>query len=116
MARSTEQELLAEFDRQTEQALALDRTGIEFGLMQREAESSRELYESLLQRAAETAVTGELETTNIRVVDEAEAPLVPAWPPRQLVLLLGLFGGVLLAGGIVLIVEYRNDAIKTRER
>ena len=109
VATSRERELQAEVDRQTQAVLALDRIGIEYGVMEREAESSRQIYESLLQRAAETAVTGELETTNVRVVDQAEAPLVPAWPPRQLVLLIGLVAGVLLAVGLVLIVEYRDD-------
>ena len=104
-ARSREQELLAEFDRQTEEALALDRTGIEYGVLKREAESARQLYESLLQRAAETSVTAELETTNLRILDEAEVPVYPVRPRRQLVLLIGLVGGVLIAIGLAFVRE-----------
>ena len=115
VASSREQELQAELDRQTQKALALDRTGIEYGVMRREAESDRQLYESLLQRAAETGVTGELETSNIRVLDQAEAPIRPARPRRQLILLLGLLGGGLLAGGLVFAMEYADDAIRTPE-
>ena len=83
--------------------------------MKREVESSRQLYESLLQRAAETSVAGELETSNVRFVDEAEAPIRPARPQRQLVLLVGLLGGMLIAGGLVFLVEYLDDTIKTSE-
>lgn len=113
-ARSWEQELLAEFDRQTAAALALDRTGIEYGVLKREAASARQLYASLLQRAAETSVTAELETTNLRILDEAEVPGSPARPRKQLIHLIGLMGGVLMALGLVLVREYLDDAGITR--
>lgn len=113
VAGSRERELLAELERQTAEALELDRIGIEYGVMQRETESNRQLYQSLLRRAAETSVTGELETTNIRVVDEAEVPLGPTRPQRQMVLLIGLLGGTLIALGLVFAVEYVDDTIRT---
>ena len=112
VASSRERQLAQELDRQTQNALALDRTGIEYGVMRREAESARQLYESLLQRAAETGVTGELETSNIRVLDEAETPTRPARPRRQLVLLLGMLGGGVFAVGLVFGLEHLDDAIQ----
>ena len=115
VAASQEEQLVAELDEQTDEALALDRTGIEYGVMRREAESSRRLYESLLQRAAETGVAGELETSNIRLIDEAETPLRPVRPRRQLALLFGLFGGMVVALGLVGFLEYVDDRIKTPE-
>ena len=115
VAESQEQQLLAELDAQTEEALALDRTGIEYSVMRREAESGRRLYESLLQRAAETGVAGELETSNIRIVDEAETPLRPVQPQRQLILLIGLLGGSVVAVGLVGFFEYLDDRIRTPE-
>ena len=83
--------------------------------MEREAESNRRLYESLLQRAAETGVTGELETTNIRLLDEAETPIRPVRPRRQLVLLIGLMGGLVLAVGLTFVLEYADDTVRTPE-
>lgn len=113
VASSRERRLLSELEKQTDEALALDRTGIEYGVMRREAESDRRLYESLLQRAAETGVTGELETSNIRILDAAETPVRPARPRRQLIVLIGLLGGVLFAGGLVVVLEHFDDGIST---
>ena len=115
VASSQERQLAAELERQTRDALAIDRTGIEYGVLRREAESDRRLYESLLQRAAETGVAGELETSNIRLVDTAETPLRPTRPRRQLVLLIGLLSGALLASGLVFGLEYVDDKIKDPE-
>ena len=113
VASSREQQLLAELDRRTLKALALDRTGIEYGVMRREAESARQLYEALLLRAAETGVTAELETSNIRLLDEAETPIRPARPNRRLIVLMGLLGGGLLAVGLVFVLEHVDDALTT---
>ena len=116
LASSREQELLAQLDRQTEQALSLDRTGIEYGVMRREAESDRQLYETLLQRAAETGVTSELETSNIRILDRAEPPTRPFQPRRQLIVLIGLFGGGLFALGLAFGMDWLDDSIETPEQ
>ena len=115
VARSQEQRLLAEFDRHTAEALALDRTGIEYGVMQREADSSRQVYESLLQRASETSVVGELEASYIRILDEAEVPIRPASPRTSLVLLTGVMCGLFAAMGLVFGAELLDDTIKTPE-
>ena len=115
VATSQEHQLAAELEGQTQEALALDRAGIEYGVMRREAESHRRLYESLLQRAAETGVTSELETSNIRILDEAETPIRPLGPRKLLVLLVGLLGGMFLAAGLVVGIEYVDDRIKNPE-
>ena len=113
VARREERQLRARLDRQTEAALVLDRAGIEFGVLAREAESARRIYESLLQRADETSVTEELRTSSIRVLDAAETPLRPAQPRPLRTLLFGLFGGGLLAVGVVFFADYLDGRLKT---
>ena len=67
----------------------MNRKGIEYSVLERDVQSSKQIYESLLQRAKETGVSGELKTSNIRVVDEAERPRTPVSPRKALNLLLG---------------------------
>src|SRR5262249_50893127 len=76
-AEAEETRLVAELHVQENQAMALDRKGIEFGVLQRDAESTRLVFQNLLQRSKELDVSSELKTTNIRIVDEA---VVPRWP------------------------------------
>ena len=114
-ARARERSMMAELEAQKAEALAMNRTGIEYGVLAREAESNRQIYQSLLQRANETGVAGELRTSNIRIVDEAEVPTGPASPRIGLNLLLALFGGSIFAVGLAFFFEYLDNRIKTPE-
>jgi capsular exopolysaccharide synthesis family protein len=112
-ALSQEQSLQSALDAQKAEALSLNRKGIEFGVLQREAESNRQVYESLLQRTKETDISGDRRTTNIRIVDEAEVPRSPISPnvPREVMMALG--GGLFFAFGLAFLFEYLDNRIKT---
>jgi capsular exopolysaccharide synthesis family protein len=112
-ARAQEHSLMGALEAQKQEALAMNRKGITYGVLEREVESNRQIYESLLQRAKETGVSGELKTSNIRVVDAAEVPRTPASPRKGLALLLALFGGGTLAVGLAFFFEYLDNRIKT---
>ena len=95
------------------EALSLNRKGIEFSVLQRDAESNRQVYESLLQRTKETGISGELKASNIRVVDPAEVPASPFLPRRQQDLTTAAFSGLVLALGLVFLFEYLDNRIKS---
>jgi len=110
-----EQNLTAALDQQKRESLAMNRKGIEYSVLEREVESSRQIYQSLMQRAKETSVTGELKSSNVRVVDRAEIPRQPVSPRGLLSLVLALVGGSFLACGLVFFFEYLDNRIKTPE-
>jgi len=93
--------LSAAFQEQKVQANQLNESAIEYTTLKRDADTNRELYQSLLQRLKEASVSAGLRSSNIRIVDEARIPVVPAKPnvPGNIALgfLLGLAGGVGLA-------------------
>jgi len=95
------------------EALSLNRKGIEFSVLQRDAESNRQVYEALLQRTKETGISGELKASNIRVVDPAELPGAPFLPRRQQDLTTAGFSGLVLALGLVFLFEYLDNRIKS---
>jgi capsular exopolysaccharide synthesis family protein len=108
-----ERTLTGALDQQKRDALALNRKGIDYGVLQRDAATNRQVFDSLLQRAKETGVSTELKTSNIRVVDAAEVPRRPASPNAPTNLLLALFGGGTLALGLAFFFEYLDNRIKT---
>jgi capsular exopolysaccharide synthesis family protein len=98
---------------QKRDALALNRKGIDYGTLQRDAASNRQIFDSLMLRTKETGISSELKTSNIRVIDVAETPRRPTSPNRPLNLLLALVGGTALALGLTFFFEYLDDRIKS---
>ncbi|MGE3342007.1 MAG: GumC family protein [Vicinamibacterales bacterium] len=110
-----EQSLATALNQQKSEALAMNEKSIEYNVLAREVESSRQIYDSLMQRSKETGVSGELRTSNIRVVDAAERPQAPAYPQVRLNLLGGVFGGAMAAVLLALLFDYADNRIKNPE-
>ncbi len=108
-----EQSLAAALGQQKGEALSMNRKGIEYSVLDRELQSNKQIYESLMQRAKETGVSGELKTSNIRIVDQAERPRGAVSPRKALNLALASLGGGMLAFGLAFFFEYLDSRIKT---
>jgi len=102
-------------EQQKKEALDLNRRGIEYGVLTRDAMSNRQIFDSLLQRTKETSISGELKTSNIRIVDAAEPPRRPLRPSTSVNLLFGASAGLLLAVGLAFFFEYIDNRIKSPE-
>ena len=111
-ALAEERTLSAALNQQKQEAQVLNRAGIQYGVLQRDATANRQMFESLLQRTQETGVSEQLQAGNIRVVDAAEIPTGPVSPNVFANLLLGFLGGLTLAVGLVFGFEYLDDRIK----
>jgi succinoglycan biosynthesis transport protein ExoP len=112
-ALSEEQSLQGALDAQKSEALTLNRKGIEYGVLQREAESNRQIYEALMQRTKETGITSESRTTNVRIIDPAEVPRGPISPnvTHELTVTFGI--SLLVAVGVAFGFEYLDNRIRT---
>jgi capsular exopolysaccharide synthesis family protein len=111
-AQTKEKNLSTELEAQKAGALALNRKGIEYGVLRRDAESNKQIYEALLQRAKETGISGELKASNIRIVDEAEVPRWPIRPNKSRSLLLGFLGGLVAGVGLAFFMDYIDNRLK----
>ncbi|MBI2833505.1 MAG: polysaccharide biosynthesis tyrosine autokinase [Acidobacteria bacterium] len=114
-AIAREQSLVSALEVQKREAMALNRTAIEYGMLKREADSNRKIYDTLLEREKETGLSGETRTNNIKVVDPAEIPRSPLWPKKARNLLLAILGGSLLGIGLAFFFEYLDNRIKAPE-
>ena len=113
VAVAREKSLVQALDDQKAEDLLMNSKAIEYNVLQREVESSKQIYDSLMQRAKETGVSAALTTSNIRIIDVAEKPRVPVSPNRLVNLLAGLLGGAVLAIGLVFFVEYMDNRLRT---
>jgi len=111
-ARSRERELDADLARQKLEVQSLNGKAVEYTALEREATSNREVLDRLLQRSRETALTRELQTSSIRIVDWAEPPTSPILPRVERNLLIALFG----SGGFALALIFVLEAFNTRLR
>src|SRR3981189_1026156 len=86
---------------------------VEYNILKREAEANKSLYEGLMTKLKETAISQGLRSSNIRVVDPAMIPSRPARPAKarnvMLAFLVGLVGGI----GLALLLEYMDNTVKT---
>ena len=115
VARAREESLKAALAKQRKESLDLNHKAIEYGVLQREVESARQMYQLLINRFKETSLTEDMKTGNIRVLDRAEVPKSPVKPRKQrnilIAVLFGLAGGL----GLAFFLEYLDNTIKDPE-
>ena len=97
-ARANEEALTNNLNALKQRAIATGLAFVKLRELEREVDASRAVYESFLVRARETREQERLDTVNVRVLSDAQAPLDRSWPPRRLLLLLAALAGGLLAG------------------
>jgi capsular exopolysaccharide synthesis family protein len=112
-ALTNEQSLAASLEDQKRQAMDLDRKSASYTVLEREAASEREVYNSLLQQEKELRVIRNSRAKNIQLMDLAELPKAPYVPNRRKDLLMSIVLGLALAVALAFGIEYLDDTIKT---
>ena len=110
-AAMRENQLRARVQALSGQVQSQRRDSIQYNIFQREADTNRQLYDSLLQRYKEIGVAG-VSANNIAVIDRAEPPTAPSSPRLVLNLALALGVGVLAALVLVFILEQSQEGLK----
>jgi len=93
----------------------LSRKSVGYNVMEREAKSNRQVYESLLQHEKELRVSSNSRANNVRIVDRAEVPKTPLAPTGRRTWFTSLAIGFVVAIAVAFGLDYMNDTIKTPE-
>ena len=85
---------------------------IQYHIFQREVDTNRQLYDSLLQRYKDIGIVGNVGTNNIVVVDEAKVPGGPSSPNLNHNVFVALMAGLLLSAAAVFAFETIGEGIR----
>lgn len=114
-ALKSQEMLQATFDEQKDNAFKMNQDAIQYGVMRREVDSSRDLYEGLLKRLKEAGILAGLRSSNINVIDTASVPVAPVEPKIPLNIALGCLGGIVFGISSAFIAENIDSSIRTPE-
>jgi capsular exopolysaccharide synthesis family protein len=88
---------------------------IKMQILQREADSTRTLYDGLLQQYKDMGVAGATGVNNVAVVDRAQTPGAPYKPDLRKNLLIWFAFGLFAAGAAAAGLEILDDTFKSPE-
>ncbi len=115
-AVANEKSLAQALELQKQDVNVIAEKSIQYNILKREVDTTRQLYDGLLQRLKEAQVSAGLKASNIRIVDTAEVPEDPVRPRKILNLALGLILGLGLGVGLAFFQEYLDSTIKTPDQ
>lgn len=114
-ALGRERAMVAEVDVLKGATLGEQDRSVRYTILAREADTSRTLYDGLLQRYKELSAAAGVSANNLSVVDVAEAPLAPSSPRLVLTLAVALIAGLAVAAAAVLVREQLDDSVRVVE-
>jgi polysaccharide biosynthesis transport protein len=115
-ALGQEQEQMRELEEQKKNALRLNEQHLEYGRLQREAETNRHIYNSLLEQLQQVGITGTYEQSAIRIIKEASPPVVPVRPQPTKFAALAFVMGLCSALTLAFLREFTDPRIKTPQQ
>jgi succinoglycan biosynthesis transport protein ExoP len=101
-----ETELRAAIDRQKEQASSQSRKVTELEALKKEAESTKGLYDVLLQKLNETNIAASIRNNNVTVVERALPATSPVRPRKERIAAIGGLLGLALGIGLLVGRDY----------
>jgi capsular exopolysaccharide synthesis family protein len=111
-ARSQEELLKGRLQGAKQQLLDLQARSIRYGILKREVDTNRTLYDGLLQRLKEVGVAGGVGINNISVVDKAQVPTFPFKPDLGKGVTTGMAIGLIVGLLVAWVLEHLDDSIR----
>jgi polysaccharide biosynthesis transport protein len=111
-AQQRQNTLQQDLDKEKAYAFGLNDSGVRYLILQREADSNRELYNALLKRIKDLAVIADVHASNISLVDQAEPSAAPSSPNRSRDALTALVLGLAAGLGLAFLFDLMDNTLK----
>ena len=82
-------------------------------VLQGQEKIEQDIYETLLKQSQEISLTGQLEGSNIQIIDKADVPLGPIKPRIFLNILIAILLSLVLGTVSAFFLEYMDNSVKT---
>jgi capsular exopolysaccharide synthesis family protein len=107
-----EASLTGELERLEARALEQSRAEMRLARLEREADASRAIYESFLNRMKEAGEQASLQTSDARFLTRATPPESANMGTRLWIVLLGALGGIAASIGLVFLLEHLSNTFR----
>jgi capsular exopolysaccharide synthesis family protein len=102
-------------EEQKQAAMELNERATQYKIIEREVETNKEIYQSLLERVKEIESMVGVSASNIHVIDQARLPIMPFKPDVRHNLLFAMMVGLMGGIGLAFVMEYLTDTIVNPE-
>ncbi len=113
LAVASEQALQGSFNTNKAQLQNISRKEFQLREFQREVDSSRALYETFITRLKETAATSDMDSTKVRIVDPAIAPVEASKPRKTLIVAIVAVVAALIGVIMAFLFDTLSNTFKT---
>jgi succinoglycan biosynthesis transport protein ExoP len=114
-ALARENDIRDDLEREKAHAMALEDASLHDVVLERELETNRALYQSVLERIKVLGVASAAQLTNVELIDRASVPLRPSSPKKRLSMVLAGFLALLIGIGAAFMIEGADKGLKTAE-
>ena len=104
--------LAASYDAQAREVMGQDEKAVQYNILKREADSNRQLYDTMLQQLKQSSIASALHASNVRVVDPATLPQRLIWPNYKILAPLGLLFGLMVGLVAVVTIERMDRSLR----
>ena len=113
VARANEQAIERALGQSKAEIQGLNRKEFQLGVLEREAQANRQLYDMFLTRSKETTAVGDLQSTIARVIDPAIIQSTPYAPKKLQIVLLSAGLALVLGIMLALLLERLNNTLNS---
>lgn len=107
-----EQALGDELKHEKEFALGLNDAAVKYAILQREADTNKQLYNAVLKRMKDVEVSADVHASNVSIVDQAAVPQTPSSPKKVRDLIVAALIGLMSGVGLAFALERHDDTFK----
>jgi capsular exopolysaccharide synthesis family protein len=118
-AKKKEESLAALLGRQKQDVVSTNTSAIYYNSLKIEVENMRNLLDHLVKKQKESMLSSRLEglqTSNIKVIDLAEAPIYPIAPKKKRTIILAIFMGLAAGLGLIFLLDWLDKTVKTPDQ